>query len=113
MTKKRRELIRFDRKTKSFIGLSEDIINDLSVAFDTVHVPHEIKRMSLWLMKNTNRQGTYQFIVNWLSRSENYQLLQSVRPNAPKINNGLTEYYQQYLSELWKGREHILKLNSR
>lgn len=104
----------FDRVTNEFVGLDGVHLQKLKEAYTHVDVDEELKKMSLWLQsaKGKRRKGNIGFILHWLnnatpkytpSLSDHLDLLESEAP--------LRLLIQDYLRELWKGKEHILELN--
>ncbi len=61
--------ISFNRKTKSFDGMTPEILALLHEAFPGVNIQQQLKEMTLWLMANPHRQGTQPFITKWLKKS--------------------------------------------
>ncbi len=61
--------ISFNRKTKSFDGMTPEILALLHEAFPGVNIQQQLKEMALWLMANPHRQGTQPFITKWLKKS--------------------------------------------
>lgn len=108
--------IYFDREKQKFVGLEGINLQKLKETYQHVDVDTELKKMSLWLTspKGLRRKGTIDFILNWLnnaapcfkpSMNDHLDLLESESPLRLLIND--------YLRELWKGREHILEINKK
>ncbi len=97
----------FDREKLQFVGLKEAEMKQLKDTFQGVDVDFELKKMGLWLMspKGKTRRGTMEFIVNWLKNSSpsKADVTEHESPLRPLLND--------YLKDVWKGREHILEFN--
>lgn len=112
---KKKETVEFDRKTNEFIGLTDEIKNQLLDTYKGINLDKELKKMSLWLTseKGLHRKGHIGFIMNWLNKAypeksptnaEQIDLLESKTP--------LGNLLRTYLQGLWKNREHILEFNT-
>lgn len=117
MAKENRTSVYFDRETLQFVGLDVVQMQQLKDTYKGVNVDVEFKKMVLWLTssKGMKRKGNIGFILNWLNNAspqgtvspttEQFDLWNEDSPLRPLMEN--------YLRDLWKGREHILELNKR
>lgn len=114
MAKDKRTSVYFDRDKLHFVGLEDAHIKQLKETYKGIDVESELKKMVLWLIssKGKKRKGNIGFILNWLNNaspstapsvSEQFDLMEQDTPLRPLI--------QEYLKELWKGKEHILEFN--
>lgn len=114
MAKEKRTSVYFDRDKRTFIGLEDAHIQQLKETYKGIDVQSELKKMGLWLIseKGNKRKGNIGFILNWLNNAspstapsinEQFDLMEQDTPLRPLI--------QEYLKDLWKGREHILEFN--
>jgi hypothetical protein len=112
VTKDNRTPVHFDRELNGFVGLSEDAVQELRKAYPQVDITRELVKMSFWLnsSKGKNHVGTMQFILNWLDRAPSTQISQS--NETANVDYSLRLLLDEYLKDLWKGREHILNLNT-
>ncbi len=104
----------FDRENLTFVGLTEAHIKKLQETYKSLDVSVELKKMELWLTssKGKTRKGSIGFILNWLNNA-------SPQGSVPSTSEQLDLNYcpvlgsvmQEYLRDLWKGREHIFELN--
>lgn len=108
--------IYFDREKQVFVGLDGIHLQKLKETYQHVDVDTELNKMTLWLLspKGKKRKGNIGFILNWLnnatpcfkpSMNDHLDLLETESPLRLLIND--------YLRELWKGREHILEINKK
>lgn len=101
----------YDRATHQFVGLSDDIVEELSSIYLGVNVRRELKKMGLWLLEHPERKGSLNFISNWLKKTQPdnaYYLKLDLEDDSSPLNFLL----KNYLDELWKTREHIFIINS-
>lgn len=112
MAKDKPTSILFDRRKHQFSGLDDQKLAEIKQAFPGVDVNSELRKMILWLMSpnGLKRKGDINFVLSWLSR-----VIPKVMPaeDNPEVRTALDPYFDEYLDELWKGREHILALNRR
>lgn len=108
MDKNKCTSVYFDRKNLCFCGLEDACMEQLIETYRGVDVGAELKKMSLWLMspKGARRKGNIGFILNWLNNAAPRHKL-----NENTEHTSLRPYIKEYLQELWKGREHILRFN--
>lgn len=116
MAKDKRTSVHFDRDKRQFVGLDDVQLKEIKEAYPQIQVELELKKMALWLCssKGERRQGNLAFITNWLSNATPPK--QAVNPSLNKIEEEYTPlrpYLDEYLRDLWKGREYILELNKR
>ncbi len=112
MAKDKSTSVHFDREKLYFVGLEEAHIKQLKDSYKGVDVESELKKMGLWLLsaKGKSRKGNLGFIINWLNNAV---------PSVPAIeepisleeDTPLRPYMNDYLRDLWKGKEHILEFN--
>lgn len=103
----------FDREKLLFVNLEDAYLKQLKETYKGVDVDSELKKMGLWLLssKGNKRKGNIGFIINWLN---NASPSTTQAPQEPiEQDTPLRPYLNEYLKELWKGREHILELNTR
>lgn len=121
MAKGKRTSIYFDRETKTFIGLTEEIKEQLRLQYSTIDCDHEFDKFAHWLdtsSKGKKRVGDIKGFHNWLK--DQYGACKKL----PEPYNGITKdvspltdesplrpYINAYLRELWKGREFLLEIN--
>ena len=96
------------------MNLSDAYIQHLKETYPGIDVDSELKKMGLWLLssKGTKRKGNIGFIMNWLNNAT---------PSTPtvahqetvELDTPLRPWINEYLKDLWKGREHILEMNTR
>ncbi len=112
MSKDKRVFVYFDHSESTFVGITPVVIQQLSEAYVGVDVESELRKMALWLQsaKGKSRQGTINFIMNWLERA-----LPTLKPSDSyaEPNTPLSDLYADYLSGLWKNSEHILEMNTK
>lgn len=106
--------IYFDRKRNKFFGITRDIKNQLKKAHKGVDVDAELVKMVLWLTspKGLERRGDMTFILGWLGRvfpkpikpDDSFDLMES--------NTKLGNLFKEYLTDLWKNKEHIFEINT-
>lgn len=114
MAKEKRASVFFNRETFEFVGLKEDYINQLKSTYIGIDVDKELKKMGLWLAspKGDKRKGDTGFILNWLNNaSPSKALLCSQQSESDQHDCPLRPFINDYLKDLWKGREHILEFN--
>lgn len=110
VAKEKRTAVYFDRVACQFVGLSDARIKQLEEAYPGIDVGLQLKRMGIWLTgpKGLKREGSINFIMNWLNMST---------PTAPTIQNTddtpLRPEINSYLKDLWQGKEHLLEMNKR
>lgn len=111
MAKDKRSTVYYDRDNRQFMGISESQLNDLKSIYKGVDVEVEIKKMCLWLEspKGKKRKGDIGFILNWLNNTTPTKAMIVSVINA---DESLTPMITSYLRELWKGKEHLLLLNT-
>lgn len=92
--------------------MQDTYLQQLKDTYTRIDVDFELKKMALWLQtsKGKARKGCSAFIINWLNNSiptlpEKKTEKTEETPLRPTVN--------EYLRELWKGREHILELNTK
>jgi hypothetical protein len=108
--------VHFDRVKRQFVNLKEDDLVLLRESYVGVDIDAELKKMSLWLLspKGKLRKGEMSFIMNWLSNAPVTKKQQDVPTSDDTAGTlSLRPYLDDYLKELWNGREHILQLNTR
>lgn len=100
----------FDYDKYEFVGLTKAVISKLEDTYKLVNVQAELNKMNVWLSSSKlKRKGNIGFIMNWLQRAapitvnESYDLIEKESPLRPLL--------EDYLKDLWKGREHILEFN--
>jgi hypothetical protein len=86
----------------------------LRESYKGIDVANELNKMKFWLLspKGASRKGSINFIINWLNNALDSKPAQSVQ-NYEETPSSLRPYLDEYLKELWKGREHILEMNKR
>ncbi len=107
MAEGKRITVFFDRTECEFIGLSQDRIDELKLAFPGVNILSELISMKDWLMspKGKYRAGSMRFITNWLAQAP-------IAPSAvTPIDSRLQPLVSSYLEELWSKNSHIMALN--
>lgn len=113
MAKDKSTSVYFDREKLQFVNLEDACLKQLKETYQGVNVDSELKKMGLWLAspKGNKRKGNIGFIINWLNNASpsTTQALQE----PLEQESSLRPYLNEYLKELWKGREHILELNMR
>lgn len=112
MSKDKRTSIYFDRKKLQFVNLEESYIKNLQETYKGVDVRFELKKMGIWLMspKGKNRRGNGGFILNWLNNATPSQA-PAISEQIDQSDSPLRPLLDEYIEELWKGREHILEFN--
>lgn len=112
MAKDERASIYFDRQSMRFEGLTAPVLSKLKESYNHIDVEAELEKMSFWLLssKGKKRRGTINFVLNWLKSAS------AAKSSAKQIHlacdsGPLTPYLESYRKELWKDREHILRLN--
>jgi len=112
VARKREPSVFFDREKHCFVGLDAEKLKHLKQAYERIDVDSELNKMGLWLSspRGSKRKGNGGFIMNWLN---------NCTPAEPKpipreeTETPMRPLLNQYLKELWKGREHLLELNKR
>jgi hypothetical protein len=108
MAKGKKNLVHFDRQNNCFVGIDPACMEELRKQYPEKDVHMELIKMKNWLLtpKGKDLVGSINFIRNWLSKTfENKPAIEYDTPLRPLLND--------YLKDLWKGREHILELNTR
>lgn len=115
MAKDNRTFVYFDRDKLVFVGLEDAQIKQLKETYKGIDVDVELKKMGLWLLsqKGSKRRGNIGFILNWLNNSRPQGTPPSTTEqfNLYEVDSPLRPLLQEYLKDLWKGREHILEFN--
>lgn len=116
MAKDKCSSVYFDRVKRQFVNLTEDDLVLLRGAYVGVDIDSELKKMVLWLLspKGKTRKGEIGFIMNWLSNAPVTKKQQDVLTSDDNAGtSSLRPFLNEYLKELWNGREHLLLLNTR
>lgn len=98
------------------MNLNEEVLALLRDSYKGVDIDSELKKMVLWLLspKGKTRKGEIGFIMNWLSNAPVTKKQQDVPTSDDTAGtSSLRPYLDDYLKELWNGREHLLLLNTR
>lgn len=115
MAKDKRASIYFDHTERRFVGLDDEIKDQLRTIYKNIDIDTELNKMSLWLAsdRGAKRKGNITFIMNWLSKASpiNVPNLQS-DVHLVESDSLLAPILKEYLNDLWKNREHILELNT-
>lgn len=103
-----------DRKTGQFANMTSAHLQKLAKQFPDVNLNEELDKMVHWLMtspKGVTYQGNLQFIRNWLVRctSTVRQNVEALTQQEAYIPNAM----EGYLDELWKGKQELLKRNTK
>lgn len=117
MEKDCRASVCFDRKEARFVGLEGIPLEQLRKSFPTINIESELEKMTVWLLhspKGKRRKGNINFIMNWLNNaSVSSSPHKTEEKQEVKNDLSLPTLFDQYLSDLWKGKEYILELNKR
>lgn len=104
----------FNRTSRKFHGLDDQMMTQLRETYPKVDVTHEINKMTLWLLsdRGSKRKGSMGFIVTWLNNSSPSSgiaapILDHTEPASP-----LSHLVRDYLVDLWKDQDHILEFNT-
>lgn len=99
--------------TLQFVGIDEAVKKQLRETYKGVNVDFELEKMGLWLNspKGKKRSGNIAFVTKWLNNAFLSQA-HSVTEQFDLMDNSLRPLFQEYLQDLWKNREHILKFNT-
>lgn len=114
MAKAKSISVYFDRESNKFVGITEQVMKQLSETYKGIDVTTELNKMCLWLTsaKGRRRQGNIGFIVNWLGNATPSQLTAAESLDLLEPASPLASLLQDYLQGLWKNREHILAFNT-
>jgi hypothetical protein len=112
----KRGQVYFDREAYKFMGINDVILKKLKDTYPGLDVEHELKKMELWLMdpEGIIRKGTLQFISNWLSNASRFQktFTKQTAPIEQEVKNTeITPAMEEYVKDLWKGKEELLNYN--
>lgn len=105
--------IYFCHDTNQFVGLTEDIKQQLIRLYPEINVPREVGKMRIWLCssKGSKRKGRINFITNWLKRVAKNETMKNF--DSSKIFGPIAKEIKCYLKDLWKNREFILDHNTK
>lgn len=110
MARKKDNSVHFDRESRSFVNISPEIRSDLDKSFPEVDIEAELTKMKYWLLsdKGAKRKGEIIFITRWLS---NAPVSMKQLPPKEHKETSIRPILNDYLKELWTGREFLLDLN--
>lgn len=113
MTKDKSPYVYFDRQKKAFIGLRKADITNLSKLYKGVDIEKELFKMTAWLNSpvGQKRKGELSFICNWLERAQSAVAPESPSAQYADIDLSLRPFFDEYLKDLWKDRDHLLQFN--
>ncbi len=121
MAKGKRTSIYFDRERECFVGLTEEFIAPFKAQRPTVDYPYQIRKMTEWMITTTKGKrtvGTAKFVRDWFNRALPSPYLEkqlaeekAQQQSEAATDNPLRPYFEEYLRELWKGREFLLEIN--
>jgi hypothetical protein len=109
-----KKAVRFDRKTKEFVGLTDAVKEELRTTYYHTDVEKELTRMKAWLLgpKGKRHVGTMGFILNWLNNSSPTPMRTAQFFDIVQSDSPLSVVLNEYLQDLWKNREHLYLFNT-
>jgi hypothetical protein len=104
----------FDRKSKLFIDLNDDVLEQLKKTFPLVDVDLELKKMTIWLLTGKGKayKGTVGFAMNWLKKAAPNQITIAEELDLLESDSPLSNALKDYSKELWKDKEDIFQFNT-
>jgi|ERR1700690_79432 len=110
MAREKHVSVYFDRDKLKFIGLDATIKKSLKNMYCDVDLEKELAKMELWLSSDRGKRriGNLAFIAHWLS---NATTALATKDQQTERISPVISLLTDYLKDLWKNREHILKMN--